>query len=229
MDTTTGKTSMDFSGIWHSNLSSTTIIADVYVKMLIRSFVTKYISDGNPGTHNIITVCIDWLYSLVTFMTIHHALNFIFFSTPCSYYSLFIILLWCFDLYHLTWASLLCLLDWTASTRSMWRSAWLQANAPKSRSSLLSTTRWKWSMPLSWWKVEGESSYLLLCLLLFPCSTHHFIALSSSNSLNLQLLVSCQQKLVTLAFFMYKTIPDKIYISLKYILFSFFTILNCHF
>lgn len=67
-----------------------------------------------------------------------------------------------------------CLLDWTASTRSMWRSAWLQANVPKSLSSLLSTTRWKWNMLLSWWKVEEESNYLLLCLLLFPCSMYNF-------------------------------------------------------
>lgn len=93
----------------------------------------------------------------------------------CPYYSLFIIDCWCFDLYHSACASLLCLLGWTASTRSTWRSAWLQANAPKSRSSLLSTTRWKWNMPSSWWKAEGESNYLLLCLLLFPCSTYNFI------------------------------------------------------
>ncbi len=67
---------------------------------------------------------------------------------------------------------LLLLPDWTASTRSMWRSAWLQANAPRSHSSSPSTTRWRWNRPLSWWRVEGESSCLLLCLPLFPCSKY---------------------------------------------------------
>lgn len=62
--------------------------------------------------------------------------------------------------------------DWTASTRSMWRSAWLQANAPRSHSSSPSTTRWRWNRPLSWWRVEGESSCLLLCLPPFPCSEY---------------------------------------------------------
>lgn len=91
------------------------------------------------------------------------------------YYSLFVIHRWRFDLFRSTCASLRCLLGWTASTRSTWRSAWLRASAPKSRSSLLSTTRWKWNMPSSWWRAEGGSSYLLLCLLLFPCSTYSFI------------------------------------------------------
>lgn len=173
------------------------------------SLTSKFVFNDyrNPGIHNIITEfvlidCIHWLL----FMTIHHVFNFIFSSTLCTYYSLFTIHLWCFDLYLWNCASFY-LLDWTASTRSMWRSAWLQASAPQSRSSLLSTTRWKWNMPLSWWKVEGESNYRLLCLLLFPCSTYHFIAPSSSNSLNLLLLVLCQQKLATIFFNIYYSQP----------------------
>ena len=61
---------------------------------------------------------------------------------------------------------------WTASTRSMWRSAWLQVNAPRSHSSSPSTTRWRWNRPLSWWRVEGESRCLLPFLPLFPCSKY---------------------------------------------------------
>lgn len=126
-------------------------------------------------------------------------LSFIFSTLVCL---LFMFLLFSFG--ALTCASLLCLIDWTASTRSTWRSAWLQANAPKSHSSLLSTTSWKWNMLLRWWKAVGESNYLLLCHPLFPCSTYHF----SGHAFNfLQLLVASfmsiktQQKLVTLAFF----------------------------
>lgn len=61
---------------------------------------------------------------------------------------------------------------WTASTRSMWRSAWLQVNAPRSHSSSPSITSWRWNRPLSWWRVEGESRCLLPCLPLFPCSKY---------------------------------------------------------
>lgn len=62
--------------------------------------------------------------------------------------------------------------DWTASTRSMWRSAWLQASAPRSHSSSPSTTRWRWNRPLSLWRAEGEWSCPLLCLPQFPCSEY---------------------------------------------------------
>lgn len=130
-------------------------------------------------------IFIDWLL----FVTIHpvklHILLY-----PVYYYVLFIVQLWGLDFSHLTCASLLCLQDWTALTRSMWRSAWLQVNAPKSRSSLLSTTSWKWNTPSRWWKVEGESNYLPLCLPLFPCSTYHFTS-HSIHFLNLQWLLSC--------------------------------------